>query len=36
MPGKIWVDQSWLTHLIYYLSYSMLDDLGPVLLKGCC
>ena len=34
MPGKIWVDQSWLTHLIYYLSYSMLDDLGPVLLKG--
>ena len=34
MPGKIWVDQSWLTHLIYYLSYSMLEDLGPVLLKG--
>jgi hypothetical protein len=34
MPGKIWVDQSWLTHLIYYLSYSMLDDLGPVLFKG--
>src|SRR5208337_347539 len=34
MPGKIWVDQSWLTHLIYYLSYSMLDDFGPVLLKA--
>lgn len=34
MPGKIWVDQSWLTHLIYYLSYSMMDDLGPVLLKA--
>jgi hypothetical protein len=34
MPGKIWVDQSWLTHLIYYLSYSMLEELGPVLLKG--
>jgi hypothetical protein len=34
MPGKIWVDQSWFSHLIYYLSYSMLHDLGPVLLKG--
>ncbi len=34
MPGKIWVDQSWLTHLVYYFSYSVLDDLGPVLLKG--
>ena len=34
MPGKIWVDQSWLTHLMYYLSYSELHDLGPVLLKA--
>jgi hypothetical protein len=34
MPGKIWVDQSWFSHLVYYLSYLMLDDLGPVLLKG--
>ena len=34
MPGKIWVDQSWLTHLIYYLSYLELHDLGPVLLKA--
>ncbi len=34
MPGKIWVDQSWLAHLIYYLSYLGLHDLGPVLLKA--
>ncbi len=34
MPGKIWVDQSWLTHLVYYLSYLELHDLGPVLLKA--
>ena len=32
--GTVWVDQSWLSHLIYYLSYRFLGELGPVLLKG--
>jgi len=34
IPGKVWIDQSWLSHLAYYLSYIGLGDLGPVLLKG--
>ncbi|MBI5250603.1 MAG: hypothetical protein HY912_14025 [Desulfomonile tiedjei] len=34
VPGTLWVDQSWLSHLIYYLSYKALEDLGPVLVKG--
>ena len=32
--GTVWVDQSWLSHLVYYLSYRALGELGPVLLKG--
>ncbi len=32
--GIVWVDHSWLSHLIYYLSYRWLEDLGPVLLKA--
>ncbi|MEJ2716344.1 MAG: hypothetical protein P8182_04280 [Deltaproteobacteria bacterium] len=31
--GAVWVNQGWLSHLIYYLSYASLGDLGPVLLK---
>lgn len=34
MRGRVWVDQSWLSHLIYYLSYLILEDLGPVLTKA--
>ena len=32
--GAVWVNQGWLSHLIYFLSYASLEDLGPVLLKG--
>ncbi len=32
--GQVWVDQSWLSHLVYYLSYRASGELGPVLLKG--
>ncbi len=32
--GAVWVDQSWLSHLFYFLSHSALSDLGPVLIKG--
>lgn len=34
MSGKVWIDQSWLSHLIYYFSFLKLSYLGPVLLKG--
>jgi len=33
MHGKVWIDQSWLSHLIYYYSFLNLAYLGPVLLK---
>lgn len=33
MSGSVWVDQSWLSQLLYYLSYANLGDLGPVLIK---
>jgi hypothetical protein len=33
MDGSMWVDQSWLSHLLYYGSYASLGDLGPVLIK---
>lgn len=32
--GAVWVNQGWLSHLMYYLSYASFEDLGPVLLKG--
>jgi hypothetical protein len=32
--GMVWVDQSWLSHAIYYLSYLALDEWGPVLIKA--
>ncbi len=32
--GKIWVNQSWLSGLIYYLSYVKANLWGPILLKG--
>lgn len=32
--GKVWVNQGWLSHFLFYLSYKLLQDLGPVLLKG--
>lgn len=34
MKDSIWVDQSWLSHLFYYGSYTVLEEFGPVLLKG--
>ncbi len=33
--GHVWVDQSWLAHLIFYLSYMLMGALGPILVKGC-
>jgi len=33
--GRVWVDQSWLSHLIFYLSYVLMGALGPILVKGC-
>jgi hypothetical protein len=32
-PGALWVDQSWLSHLIYYIAYANLGCAGPVLVK---
>ncbi|MEW6347706.1 MAG: hypothetical protein AB1646_01475 [Thermodesulfobacteriota bacterium] len=32
--GAVWVDQAWLSHLTYYLSYLAVGAAGPVLLKG--
>lgn len=38
--GALWVDQSWLSHLIYYIFYENLGAIGPVLVKAllllCC
>lgn len=34
VPGTMWTDQSWLSHLIYYISYLWMEDLGPVILKA--
>ncbi|MFH1117614.1 MAG: hypothetical protein V1792_27155 [Pseudomonadota bacterium] len=34
LEGRTWVDQSWLSHLIYYISFVHLAYLGPVLIKG--
>ncbi|MFC1834929.1 hypothetical protein ACFL2Q_09365 [Thermodesulfobacteriota bacterium] len=31
--GKVWVDQSWLSHLIYYVTFLALGEAGPVLTK---
>ncbi|MFH1117610.1 MAG: hypothetical protein V1792_27135 [Pseudomonadota bacterium] len=31
--GGMWIDQSWLSHLAYYLSYAGLHEYGPVLVK---
>ncbi len=32
--GKVWVNQSWLSGLFFYLSHLALGELGPVLIKG--
>lgn len=32
--GKVWVNQAWLSGLLYYISYRSLNDLGPILIKG--
>lgn len=32
--GRIWVNQGWLSGLLFFLSYTSLQELGPVLLKG--
>jgi hypothetical protein len=34
VPGSLWIDQSWMSHLTYYVSYLFLDDLGPILIKA--
>ncbi|AFM24011.1 hypothetical protein [Desulfomonile tiedjei] len=34
VPGSLWVDQSWLSHLTYYVSYLFLDEIGPILIKA--
>ncbi len=31
--GGIWIDQGWLSHLVYYLSYAWFGEYGPVLVK---
>jgi hypothetical protein len=32
--GIVWVNQAWLSHLLYYLSFKAFGPLGPVLIKG--
>jgi hypothetical protein len=32
--GKVWVNQAWLSGLVYYLSYRGLNEWGPLLVKG--
>jgi hypothetical protein len=34
LQGKVWVDQSWLSHLAYYVAFLNFEYLGPVLIKG--
>ncbi len=34
LEGRVWVDQSWLSHLIYYVSFLNFAYFGPVLIKG--
>lgn len=33
-PGLIWVDQSWLSHVIFCVSYELMGFAGPVFLKA--
>jgi len=33
-PAHLWVNQAWLSHLGFYLSYDTLGALGPVLIKA--
>jgi hypothetical protein len=32
--GKVWVNQNWLSGLIFYLSWLYLGDAGPIVVKG--
>jgi len=32
--GRIWINQGWLSGVLFYLSYKHLQELGPVLIKG--
>ncbi|MFC1836245.1 hypothetical protein ACFL2Q_16255 [Thermodesulfobacteriota bacterium] len=32
--GRVWVNQGWLSGLLYYLSYLPMGELGPLLIKG--
>lgn len=32
--GIVWVNQAWLSHLLYYISFQSFGPLGPVLIKG--
>jgi hypothetical protein len=32
--GKIWVNQGWLSGLVFYLSYARMHEAGPVLIKA--
>lgn len=34
LEETVWVDQSWLSHLLYYMSFHQLEYMGPVLIKG--
>ncbi len=34
LEGRVWVDQSWLSHLVFYVTFLHLSYLGPVLIKG--
>ena len=32
-PGKVWVDQNWLSNFFYYISHRFLGSAGPVFIK---
>ncbi len=33
MPHKVWINQAWLSHLIFYKLYTVFGHIGPFLLK---
>jgi hypothetical protein len=40
-PGDLWVDQNWMSHVLYYIVHAHIGESGPVLVKGlllffCC
>jgi len=34
IPTSVWVDQSWLAHLLFYVSYVEIGAVGPIVIKG--